>query len=215
MKSHDGHKPTRYWKLNGFTKPMSLADLPPETDSMWEAHYNNDCESGKRTTRVLRPPWHEAITRCLSSRFLEELCEVSAHCLHIDPTKHGAGLHVTEPGGWLNCHLDYDVHPERPGFRRALSLVCFLNETWEPEWGGFLQLCDPMGEPMVTFKPTPGQLVIWENTELAYHRVTKVLGPYPRITTAVYLLERCNEYHTRKRALFMPNRSKQEHGDRD
>ncbi len=128
------------------------------------------------------------------------------YTLEDDPTMHGGGVHVTDPGGWLNCHVDYAAHPYLSGKERRLNLIAFLNPEWHREWGGALQLCDPMGNAVKEIYPEPGLLVAFETGDESYHGVSKVTGPVPRITAAVYFLSDLRPGVTRKRALFMPNR---------
>jgi Rps23 Pro-64 3,4-dihydroxylase Tpa1-like proline 4-hydroxylase len=54
----------------------------------------------------------------------------------------GGGLHKIDRGGKLDLHRDYNVHPEKPLYRR-LNLLIYLNPTWDQEWGGNLELWDP------------------------------------------------------------------------
>lgn len=59
-----------------------------------------------------------------------------------DPYLHGGGLHCHPPGGKLDIHLDYMVHPLLPTKERRLNLIVFLNKNWLPEYQGELQLWD-------------------------------------------------------------------------
>lgn len=123
-----------------------------------------------------------------------------------DPTMHGGGLHVTAPGGHLNCHLDYDRHPVLPGRRRALNVILFLHPAWEPGWGGEFYLADPLGRPVASLAPEPGAVVAFEVSDVSYHGVLPVTGPAERVSYAEYYLAPAGPEHTRERALFMPTR---------
>ena len=54
----------------------------------------------------------------------------------------GGGFHVTYPGGKLEIHHDFnykdDMGPER--MYRKVNVLIYLNEEWEKEWGGSLEL---------------------------------------------------------------------------
>lgn len=54
----------------------------------------------------------------------------------------GGGFHVTEPGGLLNIHHDFNftdrMGPDR--MYRKVNLLVYLNEEWEAEWDGSLEL---------------------------------------------------------------------------
>jgi Rps23 Pro-64 3,4-dihydroxylase Tpa1-like proline 4-hydroxylase len=61
--------------------------------------------------------------------------------LEADPLLHGAGLHAYPSNGKLDMHLDYSIHP-KSGKERRCNLIYYLNDTWDPSWGGDLELRD-------------------------------------------------------------------------
>lgn len=76
----------------------------------------------------------------------------------------GAGLHCIPQGGFLNMHIDFNKHPK--GWHRRVNMLVYLNENWQPEWGGQLQLgCD---NPIM-IDPIAGRCVIFETTEDSWH----------------------------------------------
>lgn len=184
-----------------------LAELPiPE----WEGwvHYTNDCER-KRSTRELEKVGRrtQAMFDHLNGPTILDLMRGLAGTddLHPDPSLHGAGIHVADTGGYLQCHLDYALHPES-GLERRLNLVLFLNETWRAEWGGAFELCDQMGKVVKRIVPEFCTAVIWEPSDVAYHGTEIVRGDVPRITAAVYYLAPPRPGAVRKRALYVPRR---------
>ena len=52
----------------------------------------------------------------------------------------GGGLHRSMTGGFLNVHADFTAHHSKPQWRRRVNLLLYLNPTWDPSWGGQLQL---------------------------------------------------------------------------
>lgn len=52
---------------------------------------------------------------------------------------YGGGIHRIKSGGKLSVHADYNYHPITKLHRRV-NLLLYLNENWEEEWGGDLQL---------------------------------------------------------------------------
>jgi Rps23 Pro-64 3,4-dihydroxylase Tpa1-like proline 4-hydroxylase len=185
---------------------MRLDQLPEYHAPCWEAHYENDCERGKRTTRQLLEPWSRVMTVLESDASVAAWIEHLGYQVETDPTHHGGGLHVTEPGGWLNVHLDYDRHPIVPRTRRALNLIAFLNPEWKESYGGALILCASGGTPFKRVYPAPGRLFAFEVSDVSYHGVEQVTGPIPRVTCACYFLAPATGRETRTRALFMPTR---------
>lgn len=200
-----GVGPVRWWVFEDWDVAR-LGVVPGKDDPVWEVGYDNDCERGKRTTRSFAqfPGLTGVITR-MTGRGVGWSGRLG-YPVELDETLHGGGLHVTEPGGHLSCHLDYDLHPLLPGKRRALNLIYFLNPEWREEWGGVLVLCDPMGVAVTRLYPRPGRLVAFEVSDLSYHGVEPVTGPVERVTAAVYYLSAATSANTRKRALFLPNR---------
>lgn len=200
----EGVEPVRWFLMDNWCEPLS--SVKPKSWSGWEARYDNDCEHGKRTCRNLDCEtlgivcFMEAMLGECQKRFgIEELTT--------DPELHGGGLHVMEPGGWLNTHLDYDRHPMFPEKRRAVNLIAFVHERWESEWGGEFVLTDPMGNVVTSIEPKPGRLIAFETNDLSYHGVSPITGPCERASVAVYLLAPAGAHNTRQRALFIPNRS--------
>lgn len=206
MKIVHGSDPVRWWMVDRWCEPVGLGNLPSRVEGVWEARYDNDCEHGKRTTRTPPTLYGEVLRRLQTDQVRQEWSERLGYDLVHDETVHGGGLHVTDPGGWLNTHLDYDRHPGKPAFRRAINFIAFLNPEWSTSWGGNLQLCDPLGKAVTVIRPQPGRLFAFEVGDLAYHGVSKVTGDVPRVTIACYLLSACKGHESRLRALFMPTR---------
>ena len=65
--------------------------------------------------------------------FLEELTGFEG--LISDPHFAGGGLHETIRGGHLGVHADFNVHG-RLKVERMLNLLIYLNEDWDPSFGG-------------------------------------------------------------------------------
>lgn len=205
-----GVEPFRWWVFDGWCPPWpDLVRLPVPSSDCWEARYDNDCERAKLTTR--KAGWLSFLTGDLFPTMEAhggEWRRRLGYPVRPDPTMHGGGLHVMLPGGHLSTHLDYDAHPLVAGERRALNLIAFLNPEWRAEWGGGLQLCDPMGEVKKRILPAPGRMVAFEVGDTSYHGVGRVADHAPpRVTAAVYYLSPAGPANTRRRALFIPNRN--------
>ena len=188
--------------------------IPSEEWPHWEARYENDIERHKRTTRLIDSlpiqfkRFFDELTHPEFCSFMRELFGIPD--LVFDETLHGGGLHVTSPGGWLNCHLDYASHPHLAGMERRLSAILFMNhQEWKPEWGGAFIMCDAGGNVVERVYPSPGRIVVFENSDVSYHATESVSVYAPeRVTAAVFFIAPARPGVTRKRALFMPNRSK-------
>lgn len=83
----------------------------------------------------------------------------------------GGGFHVTYPGGLLNIHHDFnykdDMGPER--MYRKVNLLIYLNEEWEDDWQGALELWkSDLTEDFKTLQPKYGRAILF-NIEDAPH----------------------------------------------
>jgi Rps23 Pro-64 3,4-dihydroxylase Tpa1-like proline 4-hydroxylase len=99
--------------------------------------------------------------------FLEELTGIEG--LISDPHFEGGGLHETKRGGHLGVHADFNIHG-RLKVERKLNLLVYLNEEWEDDYGGQLELWDrQMKECVVRVKPLFGRAVIFNTALDSYH----------------------------------------------
>ena len=39
-----------------------------------------------------------------------------------------------EHGGFLNMHVDFNIHPHT-GLKRVANAIIYLNDDWESDWG--------------------------------------------------------------------------------
>jgi len=214
--------PFRAWVIDDVSAlvPASLcrdayAAVPPCDWPGW-CRYDNALENRKRTARdrdELPAPCGALLSYLSDNRqpdsFLYRLAAAIdfGELLTIDPYLHGAGIHVTDPGGWLQVHGDYELHPLLPWAERRLSLVLYLNPSWESHWGGETLLCDGMGAAVEAVMPAPGRALVFEGGNAAFHgcRPTSPDAP-PRVTAAVYYLGAARPSAHRRRAMFLPNR---------
>jgi len=99
--------------------------------------------------------------------FLERLTGIGQ--LIPDPHFWGGGLHQIERGGFLKIHADFTRHPVLPLDRR-LNLLLYLNENWEEEYGGHLELWDrEMSGREVHILPLYNRCVIFSTTAFSFH----------------------------------------------
>lgn len=131
--------PVRTWTLRKFIsdgfRADALAEVPSASWPQWVC-YDNTCELRKRTCnrasrlgpalRTLLGMLHLPST----VRMLGDITGITG--LAADPRRYGAGLHVTDPGGWLQVHTDHELLPHLPGRERRLSLILCLNSEWQP-----------------------------------------------------------------------------------
>ncbi len=99
--------------------------------------------------------------------FLEELTGIEG--LISDPYFEGGGLHETKRGGHLGIHADFNVH-SRLKVERRINLLIYLNEEWDEEFGGQLELWGrDMKTCAVRVEPLFGRAVIFNTNLDSYH----------------------------------------------
>jgi hypothetical protein len=151
----------------------------------------NELKETSRGIRGLEPFSALVIELMNSSAFIDGVKAITGIVdLLPDPTFHGAGLHESGPGGWLDVHADYLKHPELPLARRVNVLV-YLNRDWRPEWKGDLELWDPDTHTCAaSIPPLFNRTVIFDTTEKALHGFPSPLvcpvGRYRRLISVYY-----------------------------
>jgi len=86
-----------------------------------------------------------------------------------DPYYGGAGPHQILPGGFLKIHADFNWHPLLKLDRR-LNLLVYLNEDWQEEYGGHIELWDTEMKGCVErVLPVFNRTVVFSTTDFSYH----------------------------------------------
>lgn len=83
----------------------------------------------------------------------------------------GGGVHMTPKGGSLNVHHDFNFlgDPKNPYAYRKVNLLIYLNEEWESDWGGNLELWEKdLSSPKHIIEPKFNRAVLF-NIEDAPH----------------------------------------------
>jgi len=120
---------------------------------------------------VDRTPVQDAVVHALhSGTFIKWLQEVTDTVdLIPDPHLIGAGYMKSFAGDSLKVHTDFNWN-DQLRLHRMLSVVIYLNEEWEDEWGGQLQFYDTKRDKVHTKVPVgPGNCVIWNYNNFAFH----------------------------------------------
>jgi hypothetical protein len=99
--------------------------------------------------------------------FLEKLTGIAG--LISDPHLRGGGLHEIRREGALGVHADFNLYP-RLNIWRRLNFLLYLNENWDPAWGGNLELWDRTGTQCArSIEPFFNRVVIFDTSNYSYH----------------------------------------------
>lgn len=100
-------------------------------------------------------------------QFLEGLTAIPA--LLPDPYFVGGGYHETGHGGKLGIHADFRIN-EQLHLHRRLNVIVYLNERWEHDWKGQLELWTrDMTAKVKEVEPVFNRAVIFNTDESSYH----------------------------------------------
>lgn len=127
--------------------------------------------------------------------------------IYPDPGLHGGGMHMHGPGGNLNPHLDYEIHPKL-GLRRKINLILYLSDL--PAGGGgalgfWEDLGDKPGKLMQEVEIKFNRAVIFETSRCWHGMVSpmRVSDGVYRKSLAVYYLADASSKDGLKRARFV------------
>jgi hypothetical protein len=122
--------------------------------------------------------FYDALMGSQFQRFISTLTDKD---LFVDPAFHGGGFHQSGDGGFLDTHVDFNMHPLHPDWKRTLNVLLYLNDEWRPEYDGRLLVKDsPDAEPHA-IEPLFNRGLIMVTDERTFHGFKKMSLP-PGIT---------------------------------
>lgn len=121
----------------------------------------------------------------VSERYADFLSTVVGRDIFVDPQYHGGGFHAGADGSYLDLHVDFNLHPEHPTWRRELNILLYLNPGWESSWGGELLLTDAPDHPTISVEPRFNRLVIMESTDDSYHGYEQIHFPAGHVRRSI------------------------------
>ncbi len=171
-------RPFRHVVIEDFFAPEACRRLQADFPD-FEARYarNEMGEVGGKAVRQDLPSLSEAyggLDRLLQSDgFLGLVGRITGiDDLLYDPDYVGGGTHENTHGQGLAAHVDFN-HLPRTGWHRRLNLIVYLNDTWDPAWGGCLDLhsdpWDSAADEVTRLVPAFNRCVIFETNEHSWH----------------------------------------------
>lgn len=176
----------------GMTRAEELARAFPDpallrrAGSTYETEHEHD-KVGVAAESAFPEPFRRLKSELHSPSFLLWLGAVTGiPGLVPDPLMLGGGLHRMGGDGKLGIHVDFSeqmVAGHR--YYRRLNLLLYLNEGWQKEWGGHLELWE--GDRLVhQILPVLDRCAIFETSHESWHGVGPLTAPKPRQSFAVY-----------------------------
>lgn len=158
--------------LEEWAARKAMEAFPQIDDEGW-IHYLHVNEKKHGLNKMDRiPEFLQDVLRELNSEaFVRNLSRLTGiPDLIPDPSLEGGGLHQSRRGGFLNIHADFTVHPHKRNWRRRVNVLIYLNEGWEKEYGGELELWSrDMQSCVHKISPVFNRCVIFNTDEDSYH----------------------------------------------
>ena len=128
----------------------------------------DELKRGTRPNTQLGPgsqSYFDLIHRASFTQFLSSITGIEA--LVTDPVLRGGGLHEIPLGGKFRVHVDFTRHNDTLLDNR-LVLITYLNEGWQAEWGGALELWN-RSECVEKVVPVFGRSILFAQSAESFH----------------------------------------------
>jgi hypothetical protein len=213
-------KPFNYVVIDNFFK-KEVADqialkFPPHGSLAWTVSYNNPIEVKKACSHWDKFPKsiYAAIYYLCSNEFTRKMNLLTGNDrIYADYGLHDGGMHSHSPGGKLNIHQDYSIHPKIP-YKRNYNLIVYMTPDWNPSWGGSLSMWthdETTKKPKECVKKVENlfnRAVIFDTTQNSWHGLPEEITcpeSISRRSLAVYYVSEIDEKtENRKKAYFAP-----------
>jgi Rps23 Pro-64 3,4-dihydroxylase Tpa1-like proline 4-hydroxylase len=115
--------------------------------------------------------------------------------LFVDPAFHGGGFHQSGDGGFLDTHVDFNMHPLHDNWLRTLNVLLYLNKDWKDDYDGRLLIKAKPGDEPRAIKPVFNRGLIMVTDDHTFHGFRKMTLPpgVTRKSIATYAYELVEE----------------------
>jgi hypothetical protein len=104
----------------------------------------------------------------LSDEFREFISQVSGKQVFMDSDYCGE-LHQGRDGGFLDMHVDFNLHPKNDTWVHELTLLIYLNKDWQEHYGGQLLMQNHENPKMYEVSPIFNRCTIMRSDETTFH----------------------------------------------
>jgi len=195
-----GGKPFRHVVIDDFLKTEFVQALLAQFPAFERGNARNEAgELGRKSVveriRALGPAYAQLDDLIQTPSFLQLIAQITGIAqLQYDPHYFGGGTHENRSGQDLDPHVDFNLHPIT-GSHRRLNLIVYLNQQWQDDWGGSLELhSDPRRSDNQITRVTPllNRAVVFETTEWSWHGFSQIAAPddISRRSIALYFYTR-------------------------
>lgn len=145
-------------------------------------------------------------------RILENITGIKG--LIPDPYFRGGGFHEIPNGGHLSIHADFNHHVSM-NLERRINLLIYLNEDWQPEYGGQLELwANDMSRCVHAITPVFNRAVMFNTTSFSNHgNPNPVQHPENRTRKSIALYYYTATWDDSKRSHTTQFRARPQSGD--
>ena len=173
---YENAEPFPHIILDDFIRPdmaeKALCEFPTLKSGKWTYYVHvNEKKFGKMDFHSFGPALQALVTEFHSAEFIQFLTALTGiQDIMPDPSLEGGGLHQSGPGGYLNVHADFTVHPIKRNWRRRINLILYLNKNWKDAYGGHLELWDrQMKRRVHRVSPIFNRAVIFNTDPDSFH----------------------------------------------
>lgn len=151
-----------------------ISEFPTTSDPIWEASTQEGIQVKLRSNwqkeSDIKPVTKSVVHFLNSGAVMKQMSRLTGiEKLISDPYYTGGGLNCTKRDGLLDVHVDGNWH-HAMGIHRRLNVILYLNEVWDPQWGGALELWDDsLSKCVKSIDPVGNRLVIFETHDRTYH----------------------------------------------
>ena len=151
-----------------------ISEFPTTSDPIWEASTQEGIQVKLRSNwqeeSDIKPVTKSVVHFLNSGAVMKQISRLTGiEKLISDPYYTGGGLNCTKRDGLLDVHVDGNWH-HAMGIHRRLNVILYLNEVWDPQWGGALELWDDsLSKCVKSIDPVGNRLVIFETHDRTYH----------------------------------------------
>jgi hypothetical protein len=158
--------------LDPWAVEAAIAEFPDLNPEQWTNYIHvNERKFSNTEPATWGPTLQRILDQLNSPRFVQFIGDLLGQDdLVADPSLEGGGLHQSTRGGFLNIHADFTVHPHNRTWQRRANIILYLNEDWEPEYGGELELWSTdMKRCVQKVLPISNRAVIFTTDATSYH----------------------------------------------